>query len=132
MWLMGSCLGPTACRAVRGRASEQADLADQVHWAVDISGTSSALLPALLAAHGRQAVYVPGQPAADLVLLTAHRTDLVIETPSTRGAFRQVEGVARNRSSWSRVGRPSMSPSLVVARAPTVAARRRASWGPQA
>ncbi|WP_405841477.1 transposase [Streptomyces platensis] len=29
------------------------ELADEVHWAVDISGTSSALLLALLAAHGR-------------------------------------------------------------------------------
>lgn len=28
---------------------------------MDISGTSSALLPALLAAHGRRAVYVPGR-----------------------------------------------------------------------
>ncbi|MGW1365517.1 IS110 family transposase, partial [Streptomyces chartreusis] len=37
------------------------DLADKVHWAVDISGTSSALLLALLAAHGQQAVYVPGR-----------------------------------------------------------------------
>lgn len=37
------------------------DLADEVHWAVDISGTSSALLLALLAAHGQQAVYVPGR-----------------------------------------------------------------------
>ncbi|MFI1839579.1 IS110 family RNA-guided transposase [Streptomyces olivaceoviridis] len=37
------------------------ELADEVHWAVDISGTSSALLLALLAAHGQQAVYVPGR-----------------------------------------------------------------------
>ncbi|MEU1465239.1 IS110 family transposase [Streptomyces sp. NPDC005727] len=37
------------------------DLADEVRWAVDISGTSSALLLALLAAHGQQAVYVPGR-----------------------------------------------------------------------
>ena len=36
-------------------------LAGTVHWAVDISGTSSALLLALLAAHGQQAVYVPGR-----------------------------------------------------------------------
>lgn len=36
-------------------------LADTVHWAVDISGTASALLLALLAAHGQQAVYVPGR-----------------------------------------------------------------------
>ncbi|MFF3632364.1 IS110 family transposase [Streptomyces sp. NPDC002164] len=95
-------------------------LADEVAWAVDISGTSSALLLALLAAHGRQAVYVPGrtvnrmagayrgeaktdardayviaetvrhrrdfatidapaQLAADLALLTAHRSDLVAD-----------------------------------------------------
>ncbi|MEU1598366.1 IS110 family transposase [Streptomyces sp. NPDC005708] len=96
------------------------DLTDEVRWAVDISGTSSALLLALLAAHGQQAVYVPGrtvnrmsgayrgeaktdardayviaetarhrrdfaaidvpaQLAADLALLTAHRTDLVAD-----------------------------------------------------
>ncbi|WFB10334.1 IS110 family transposase [Streptomyces sp. LX-29] len=95
-------------------------LADRVHWAVDISGTSSALLLALLAAHGERAVYVPGrtvnrmsgayrgeaktdardayviaetarhrndfaaidvpaQLAADLALLTAHRSDLVAD-----------------------------------------------------
>lgn len=95
-------------------------LADKVHWAVDISGTSSALLLALLAAHGQQAVYVPGrtvnrmsgayrgeaktdareayviaetarqrrdftsldvpaQLAADLALLTAHRSDLMAD-----------------------------------------------------
>lgn len=95
-------------------------LADHVHWAVDISGRSSALLLALLAAHGQHAVYVPGRTvnrmsgayrgeaktdardayviaetsrqrrdfatidvsarlAADLALLTAHRTDLVAD-----------------------------------------------------
>ncbi|MGW7527960.1 IS110 family transposase [Streptomyces sp. NPDC054783] len=36
-------------------------LAAEVRWAVDITGTSSALLLALLAAHGQQAVYVPGR-----------------------------------------------------------------------
>ncbi|MFI2208071.1 IS110 family transposase [Streptomyces sp. NPDC020192] len=96
------------------------DLAEEVHWAVDISGTASALLLALLAAHGQQAVYVPGrtvnrmsgayrgeaktdardayviaetvrhrrdftaievpaQLAADLALMTAHRSDLVAD-----------------------------------------------------
>jgi transposase len=95
-------------------------LAGTVYWAVDIHGTASALLLALLAAHGRQAVYVPGrtvnrmagayrgeaktdardayviaetaryrrdlaaiavpaQLAADLALLTSHRTDLVAD-----------------------------------------------------
>jgi hypothetical protein len=36
-------------------------LAGEVHWAVDSSGTSSALLLALLAAHGQHAVCVPGR-----------------------------------------------------------------------
>lgn len=36
-------------------------LAEKVSFAVDISGTSSALLLALLAAHGLSAVYVPGR-----------------------------------------------------------------------
>lgn len=37
------------------------DLAEQVLWAVDINGTTAALLLALLAAHGQEAVYVPGR-----------------------------------------------------------------------
>ncbi|MEU1789075.1 IS110 family transposase [Streptomyces sparsogenes] len=106
--------------AILTAVGEILDLADEVHWAVDISGTSSALLLALLAAHGQQAVYVPGrtvnrmsgayrgeaktdardayviaetarhrrdfatidvpaQLAADLALLTAHRSDLVAD-----------------------------------------------------
>ncbi|MFE7114674.1 IS110 family transposase [Streptomyces sp. NPDC057654] len=106
--------------AILTALGEVLDLADEVHWAVDICGTSSALLLALLAAHGQQAVYVPGrtvnrmsdayrgeaktdardayviaetarhrndfaaidvpaQLAADLALLTAHRTDLVAD-----------------------------------------------------
>jgi len=47
--------------AILTALGEILDLADGVHWAVDISGTSSALLLALLAAHGQQAVYVPGR-----------------------------------------------------------------------
>lgn len=106
--------------AILTALGEILDLAEEVHWAVDISGTSSALLLALLAAHGQRAVYVPGrtvnrmsgayrgeaktdardayviaetarhrrdftavdvpaQLAADLALLTAHRTDLVAD-----------------------------------------------------
>ncbi|WP_405362629.1 IS110 family transposase [Kitasatospora sp. NBC_00085] len=106
--------------AILTALGEILELADQVHWAVDISGTASALLLALLAAHGQQAVYVPGrtvnrmsgayrgeaktdardayviaetarqrrdftaievpaQLAADLALLTAHRTDLIAD-----------------------------------------------------
>jgi transposase len=106
-------------------------LAGEVHWAVDISGTSSALLLALLAAHGQQAVYVPGrtvnrmsgayrgeaktdardayviaetarhrsdfatinvpaQLAADLALLTAHRSDLVADRVRMTNRLRDV------------------------------------------
>ncbi|AVZ70956.1 IS110 family transposase [Streptomyces lunaelactis] len=106
--------------AILSALGEILEPADNVHWAVDISGTSSALLLALLAAHGQQAVYVPGrtvnrmsgayrgeaktdardayviaetarhrndfaaigvpaQLAADLALLTAHRSDLVAD-----------------------------------------------------
>ncbi|MEY9988173.1 transposase [Streptomyces sp. V4I8] len=106
--------------AILTALGEILDLADEVRWAVDISGTPSALLLALLAAHGQQAVYVPGrtvnrmagayrgeaktdardayviaetarhrgdlatigvpvQLAADLTLLTSHRTDLVAD-----------------------------------------------------
>ncbi|WP_338703474.1 IS110 family transposase [Streptomyces sp. Q6] len=106
--------------AILTAIGEILDLADEIHWAVDISGTTSALLLALLAAHGQQAVYVPGrtvnrmagayrgeaktdardayviaetarqrrdfttilvpaQLAADLALLTAHRTDMVAD-----------------------------------------------------
>ncbi|MFF4978503.1 IS110 family transposase [Streptomyces sp. NPDC001046] len=106
--------------AIMTALGEILDLADEICWAVDISGTASALLLALLAAHGQQAVYVPGrtvnrmagayrgeaktdardayviaetarhrqdftvievpaQLAADLALLTAHRSDLVAD-----------------------------------------------------
>ncbi|WP_311774679.1 transposase [Streptomyces sp. AK010] len=44
--------------AILTAMGEIPDLADEVSWAVDISGTSSALLPALLAANGQRAVYV--------------------------------------------------------------------------
>ncbi|MGW5034243.1 IS110 family transposase [Streptomyces nigra] len=47
--------------AILSALGEILELAEEVHWAVDISGTSSALLLALLAAHGQQAVYVPGR-----------------------------------------------------------------------
>ncbi|MFE7612148.1 IS110 family transposase, partial [Streptomyces celluloflavus] len=106
--------------AILTAMDEILDLADEVSWAVDISGTASALLLALLAAHGQRAVYLPGrtvnrmsgayrgeaktdardayviaetarqrrdfavidvpaQLAADLALLTAHRSDLVAD-----------------------------------------------------
>ncbi|GCD32366.1 IS110 family transposase [Streptomyces chrestomyceticus JCM 4735] len=47
--------------AILAAIGEIMDLADIVSWAVDICGTASALLLALLAAHGQEAVYVPGR-----------------------------------------------------------------------
>lgn len=44
---------------------ESLDLADAVHWAVDISGTFSALLLALLAAHGQRAC--PGATREEVI-----------------------------------------------------------------
>ncbi|MEU2303289.1 IS110 family transposase [Streptomyces misionensis] len=117
--------------AILTALGEILDLAEQVHWAVDICGTSSALLLALLAAHGQQAVYVPGrtvnrmsgayrgeaktdardayviaetarhrsdfatidvpaQLAADLALLTAHRSDLVADRVRMTNRLRDV------------------------------------------
>ncbi|MEV5318056.1 IS110 family transposase [Streptomyces sp. NPDC052687] len=117
--------------AILTALGEILDLADGVHWAVDISSRSSALLLALLAAHGQRAVYVPGrtvnrmagayrgeaktdardayviaetarhsrdftpldvpaQLAADLALLTAHRTDLITDRVRTVNRLRDV------------------------------------------
>ncbi|AKL68961.1 MULTISPECIES: IS110 family transposase [Streptomyces] len=117
--------------AILTALGEILDLADEVRWAVDISGTSSALLLALLAAHGQRAVYVPGrtvnrmsgayrgeakndardayviaetarhrndfaaidvpaQLAADLALLTGHRSDLVADRTRMINRLRDV------------------------------------------
>ncbi len=130
--------------AILTAIGEVLDLADEIHWAVDISGTSSALLLALLAAHGQQAVYVPdrtvhrmagayrgeaktdardayviaetarqrrdfatidvpAQLAADLALLTAHRSDLV--------ADRRESESGPQPSSWSPSATAPASPA---------------------
>lgn len=47
--------------AILDAIAEALALADRVEWAVDIKGTASALLLALLAAHGQQPMYVPGR-----------------------------------------------------------------------
>ena len=47
--------------AILDAISEVLARAQQVSWGVDITGTSSALLLALLTAHGQQATYVPGR-----------------------------------------------------------------------
>jgi len=45
--------------------------AAQVSWAVDITGTSSALLLALLTAHGQPATYVPGRTVNQMLTACA-------------------------------------------------------------
>lgn len=47
--------------AVLDAIGEVLGRAQQVSWAVDITGTNSALLLALLTAHGQRATYVPGR-----------------------------------------------------------------------
>jgi len=41
--------------------AEALAMADAVEWAIDLAGTASALLLALLASHGQKPVYVPGR-----------------------------------------------------------------------
>lgn len=117
--------------AILTALGEILDLAEEVLWAVDIAGTASALLLALLAAHGQHALYVPGrtvnrmsgayrgeaktdardayviadtarlrrdftsidvpaQLAADLALLTAHRSDLIADRVRMLNRLRDV------------------------------------------
>ncbi|MQS13887.1 IS110 family transposase [Streptomyces kaniharaensis] len=47
--------------AILEAIAEALAMADAVEWAVDLSGTASALLLALLASHGQKPVYVPGR-----------------------------------------------------------------------
>src|SRR5262245_17162793 len=47
--------------AVLEAITEALAMADAVDWAIDLSGTASALLLALLASHGQRPVYVPGR-----------------------------------------------------------------------
>lgn len=74
------------------------DLADQVRWAVDISGTSSALLLALLAAHAQQAVYVPGRTVNRMAgayrgeaKTDARDAYIIAETARHRGDFAAID-----------------------------------------
>ena len=72
--------------------------AEEVLWAVDVTGTMSGLLLALLAAHGQQVKYVPGRIASQMS--TAYRgeakTDardayVIAETVRHRGDLAEVE-----------------------------------------
>lgn len=72
--------------------------ADQVVWAVDVTGTMSGLFLALLAAHGQQVKYAPGRTVNQMA--TAYRgeakTDardayVIAETLRHRGDLQEVE-----------------------------------------
>lgn len=72
--------------------------AQQVSWAVDITGTSSALLLALLSAHGQPATYVPGRTVNQMSTAYAGeaKTDardayVIAETVRHRGDLTPVE-----------------------------------------
>ncbi len=57
--------------AIRGVLSR----ADQVSWGVDVTGTMSGLLLALLAAHGQQVKYAPGRTVNQMA--TAYRGEAI-------------------------------------------------------
>lgn len=72
--------------------------AQQVSWAVDITGTSSALLLALLSAHGQAATYVPGRTVNQMSTAYAGeaKTDardayVIAETVRLRGDLTPVD-----------------------------------------
>lgn len=84
--------------AILAAIGEVLALADEVHWAVDISGTASALLLALLAAHGQQAVYVPGRTVNRMsgayrgeAKTDARDAYVIAETARHRGDFTAIE-----------------------------------------
>ena len=87
--------------AILTALGEILDLADHVHWAVDISGTSSALLLALLAAHGQQAVYVPGRTVNRMA--GAYRGEAKTDA---RDAYVIAE-TARHRGDFATIGVPA-------------------------
>lgn len=76
-------------------------LAEEVEWAVDISGTASALLLALLAAHGSTAVYVPGRTVNRMA--GAYRGEAKTDA---RDAYVIAE-TARHRNDFSRIDVPA-------------------------
>ncbi|MFI9724376.1 IS110 family transposase [Streptomyces sp. NPDC052396] len=84
--------------AILTALGEILDLAEEVHWAVDISGTSSALLLALLAAHGQQVVYVPGHTVNRMsgayrgeAKTDAHDAYVIAETARHRRDFAAID-----------------------------------------
>ncbi|MEV5877729.1 IS110 family transposase, partial [Streptomyces sp. NPDC052101] len=87
--------------AILAALGEILELAEEVSWAVDISGRSSALLLALLAAHGQQAVYVPGRTVNRMA--GAYRGEAKTDA---RDAYVIAE-TARHRRDFTTIGVPA-------------------------
>ncbi|MFI5610563.1 IS110 family transposase [Amycolatopsis sp. NPDC051903] len=84
--------------AILDALGEIVGLAERVSWAVDISGTASALLLALPAAHGQQAVYVPGRTVNRMsgayrgeAKTGARDAYVIAETSRVRNDFRAID-----------------------------------------
>lgn len=71
-------------------------LADRVVWAVDVTGTMSGLLLALLVAHGQQVKYAPGRVVNQMA--TAYRGEAKTDA---RDSYVIAE-TARHRGTWPR------------------------------
>ncbi|MGW2721618.1 IS110 family transposase [Streptomyces sp. NPDC001492] len=87
--------------AILTALGEILDLANDVRWAADISGTASALLLALLAAHGQRAVYVPGRTVNRMA--GAYRGEAKTDA---RDAYVIAE-TARHRQDFAFIGVPA-------------------------
>lgn len=102
--------------AILTAIGEILDLADEVHWAVDISGTTPALLLALLAAHGQQAVYVPGRTVNRMseayrgeAKTDARDADVIAETARQRRDFTTIGVLPRPLVWWAALSHPATS-----------------------
>jgi transposase len=85
-------------RAILEAIGEVLTRAEQVVWAVDVTGTMSALLLALLAAHGQQVSYVAGRTANRMAVAyqgeaktDARDVYVIAETVRHRGDLHEVE-----------------------------------------
>lgn len=72
--------------------------AEQVRWAVDVTGTMSALLLALLAAHGQRVTYVPGRTVNRMTVAyqgeaktDARDAYVIAETVRHRGDLHEID-----------------------------------------
>lgn len=84
-------------------------LADEVRGAVDISGASSALLLARIAAHFQQAVYVPGRTVRRMpgACRREGKTDV-------RDAYYAIAETSRQRRGFATIDVPAQLPQLAA------------------